>query len=148
MLSTAGLGDALADFDAGQSWEVNSAAGGVWFVLPDMEEAAFPDAEGRVLVGQFTTDGYVSWTLNIQYLAQNGESYTHEQLVVSFPDEVPGCTDDSACNYDAAAEVEDGSCDFASCVGCTDPVANNEAMRSASPWTASPAAARSHHFWS
>ena len=77
MLSTAGLGDALADFDAGQSWEVSSAAGGVWFVLPDMEEAAFPDAEGRVLVGQFTTDGYVSWTLNIQYLAQNGESYTH-----------------------------------------------------------------------
>ena len=125
MLSTAGLGDALADFDAGQSWEVSSPAGGVWFVLPDMEEAAFPDAEGRVLVGQFTTDGYVSWTLNIQYLAQNGESYTHEQLVVSFPDAVPGCTDDSACNYDAAAEVEDGSCDFASCVGCTDPVACN-----------------------
>ena len=49
MLSTAGLGDALANFDAGQSWEVSSAAGGVWFVLPDMEEASFPDSEGRVL---------------------------------------------------------------------------------------------------
>ena len=46
-------------------------------------------------------------TLNIQYLAQNGESYTHEQLVVSF-DAVPGA--------DGATMVEDGSCDFESCV--------------------------------
>ena len=59
MLSTAGLGDALADFDAGQSWEVSSPAGRSGLSSPDMEEAAFPDAEGRVLVGQFTTDGYV-----------------------------------------------------------------------------------------
>lgn len=38
--------------------------------------------------------------------------------------EVLGCTDALACNYDASATLEDGSCDF-SCVGCTDPTACN-----------------------
>ena len=36
----------------------------------------------------------------------------------------PGCTDATACNYDASANVDDGSCDF-SCYGCTDPTALN-----------------------
>ena len=36
-----------------------------------------------------------------------------------------GCTDETACNYDAEATTDDGSCDFASCVGCTDAEACN-----------------------
>ena len=36
-----------------------------------------------------------------------------------------GCTDETACNYDAEATTEDGSCDFSSCVGCTDAEACN-----------------------
>lgn len=125
MLNQAGLGEALMAFEQGDSWEVSSPAGGLWFVIPDMEEAAFPDTLGRVLLGQFTTDGYVSWTLNLQYLAQNGESYIHEQLTVAFPDASPGCMSAEACNYDPSAEVEDGSCDLESCVGCTDATACN-----------------------
>ncbi|MDG1675388.1 MAG: hypothetical protein P8H88_08085, partial [Flavobacteriales bacterium] len=41
--------------------------------------------------------------------------------------EVYGCTSSFACNYDAAATVDDGSCDFISCLsfGCTDPTACN-----------------------
>ena len=35
-----------------------------------------------------------------------------------------GCTDTTACNYDASAENDDGSCDF-SCYGCTDSTACN-----------------------
>jgi hypothetical protein len=35
-----------------------------------------------------------------------------------------GCTDPSACNYDADATLDDGSCDF-ECTGCTDPAACN-----------------------
>ena len=31
--------------------------------------------------------------------------------------DVPGCTDFAACNYDADADVEDGSCDYCSCPG-------------------------------
>ncbi|MGB0150104.1 MAG: hypothetical protein ACPF87_04340, partial [Flavobacteriales bacterium] len=37
----------------------------------------------------------------------------------------PGCTDESACNYDSAATEDDGSCDFTSCAGCTDENACN-----------------------
>jgi hypothetical protein len=38
---------------------------------------------------------------------------------------VCGCTDNTACNYDAAATSDDGSCEFTSCAGCTDPTACN-----------------------
>jgi len=36
-----------------------------------------------------------------------------------------GCTDATACNYDAAATSDDGSCEFATCAGCTDVTACN-----------------------
>ena len=36
-----------------------------------------------------------------------------------------GCTDETACNYDAEATTDDGSCDFTSCLGCTDAEACN-----------------------
>ena len=35
-----------------------------------------------------------------------------------------GCTDQNACNYDAAAQVDDGSC-FGCIPGCTNPAADN-----------------------
>ncbi len=38
---------------------------------------------------------------------------------------IDGCKDTSACNYDADATVDDGSCDYDSCVGCTDTSACN-----------------------
>ena len=40
-------------------------------------------------------------------------------------DEVPGCTDEGACNYDNAATDENGTCEFESCSGCTDSSACN-----------------------
>ena len=35
-----------------------------------------------------------------------------------------GCNDAGACNYDATADFDDGSCDY-SCLGCTDDAAAN-----------------------
>ena len=35
-----------------------------------------------------------------------------------------GCNDAGACNYDATADLDDGSCDY-SCLGCTDDAAAN-----------------------
>ena len=35
-----------------------------------------------------------------------------------------GCTSPNACNYDAAATADDGSCEFTSCGGCTDILAD------------------------
>ena len=38
---------------------------------------------------------------------------------------VPGCTDPTACNYDVLATTNDGSCDFESCYGCLNENACN-----------------------
>ena len=57
-------------------------------------------------------------------------SHIEEGLFLLFPDvpepctESCGCTDSAACNYDASAANEDGSCDF-SCYGCTNEAACN-----------------------
>ena len=34
-------------------------------------------------------------------------------------DEIGGCQDSGACNYDAAATDDDGSCEYLTCAGCT-----------------------------
>ena len=36
-----------------------------------------------------------------------------------------GCTDSNACNYDSSAQCDDGSCEYTSCSGCTDSTACN-----------------------
>jgi len=36
-----------------------------------------------------------------------------------------GCTNSGACNYDSTATIDDGSCDYNSCAGCTDSTACN-----------------------
>lgn len=48
------------------------------------------------------------------------------QVIESFcvPVGTPGCTNAAACNFDPAATVDDGSCDF-SCFGCTNATACN-----------------------
>ncbi len=38
---------------------------------------------------------------------------------------IAGCTDEGACNYNQAADEDDGSCEYESCLGCTDPLADN-----------------------
>ncbi len=39
--------------------------------------------------------------------------------------DVLGCTDQLACNFDPAATADNGQCDFDSCVGCTNEIAAN-----------------------
>ena len=38
---------------------------------------------------------------------------------------VYGCSDENACNYNAGANLNDGSCEYLSCAGCIDPTACN-----------------------
>ena len=40
-------------------------------------------------------------------------------------DEIAGCQDDTACNYDPTATDDSGDCDFTSCSGCTEADACN-----------------------
>ena len=48
--------------------------------------------------------------------------------------ETQGCTDDLACNYNALATLDDGTCEFESCQWCDDPEACN--YGDGTPWTA------------
>ena len=84
-----------------------------------------PDENGRVLLGQFASTGWVDIQLNLQYRAQSGETVQALGQQVSFPEVAQGCLNASACNYDGNALIEDGSCEFTSCLGCTDSNACN-----------------------
>ena len=59
-----------------------------------------------------------------QVLATGGEFAQSESTEVCLGSGF-GCTDETACNYDAEATTEDGSCEYQSCTGCTDPEACN-----------------------
>ena len=48
-----------------------------------------------------------------------------DELGMFYPGDVLGCTYSWACNYDASANKDDGSCDILSCGGCTYPDATN-----------------------
>ena len=116
------LGVDFSSYEAGGNLLINDFVGGAWFVVPDSEPTAFPDGSGRVLLGQFTTDGITTFSAALQYRAQDGDSYI-EYESISFPDVVFGCTDATACNYEAIATDDDGSCILPD--GCTDASACN-----------------------
>ncbi|NQX92545.1 MAG: hypothetical protein HRT74_10560, partial [Flavobacteriales bacterium] len=135
-----------------------SAQDGSWFVLNGDPGGVPTGPNNRVLLGQFTTDGEFSFTINInifddgdnsggnlQYVASSdltcsilsGTMFDGSQLGLIFPApaaDVEGCTDINACNYDATATLDDGSCELydiatPSMVGdltfCNDGVADN-----------------------
>ena len=112
------IGADFVPFEAGGDIIIDDNVG-TWYILPDLEPTAFPDADGQVLIGQFTTDGIVDLTVNLQYRASDGTNKQAVQQSLTFPVVTPGCTDAGACNYDPAADFDDGSCDFLSCAGCT-----------------------------
>ncbi len=97
---------------------------GMWFV-PVMSPPGMPTGDNnRVLLGQFTTEGELSWTLE----GANEVNLTGD--VVSLNDYltftvgnaacVIGCTEPVACNYDPTANIAVcGACEYTSCQGCT-----------------------------
>ena len=71
------VGDAIDGFvEDGAPLVISSEVGGAWFRVPGSGDAGTPDAEGRVLLGQFTASGTVSATLNLQYF--DGEGMPHQ----------------------------------------------------------------------
>ncbi len=96
-----------------------------------------------IYIGQFTTDGEFSYRFNIQVLDPNGdpEIYTHSEILtidgldsricsdLTFPSAplTPGCTDVLACNFDADAETDDGSCVVPE-ANCTECNATNDGL--------------------
>jgi len=119
------IGVNFVPFEAGGDLIVDDNVGGTWYILPDLEPTAFPDADGRVLIGQFTTDGIVDMTVNLQYRGADGANKQATGQTITFPIVTPGCTSPGACNYNPLADFDDGTCDFLSCAGCGDENACN-----------------------
>ena len=110
---------------------IDDAVGGVWYIL-NGDANGYPDADGRVLVGQFTTDGDLSGTLNVQVFPE-GDNINFLLLTLPFGLDVncstgggnDSCLYDDAlgnCGGDCTDDVdEDGICDdIDECVGALD----------------------------
>ena len=100
---------------------IDDGVGGAWYALNgDANGVAGDDL--RVLAGQFTTDGDLGGQLYIQVFI-NGDGSDEFRDTFYFGDgaPTPGCTDDTACNYDDTASEDDGSCEYPAdlCNGAT-----------------------------
>jgi hypothetical protein len=117
--------------DADQAWQtpmfntmpygngsviVNSVIGATWFTLTDNLNSE-AGADLKILLGQITTDGDICGILNLQcfpdyagtssnYIVQTGLEFG------SIECGTPGCTDDTALNYNADADFDNGLCIF------------------------------------
>ena len=115
----------LDNFAAGNDIVINGL-GGSWFTLfQAIAVQAYPDANLRVLIGQFTTDGDITGCINAQVFVNGVQADDQNGIGFSFTTiegAVLGCTIPDACNYNPIATVNDGSCVSPS---CTNPLACN-----------------------
>jgi hypothetical protein len=109
----------------GAGLNVNTLTGGSWYVLNTAANAL--PVDGRWLIAQITTTGSISGQMNYQVFPL-GVGADQVQTSVTFDgvgtfgatiDVVCGCMDETACNYDASATNDDGSCTYQ-----TDPLLN------------------------
>ena len=97
---------------SGANIAIDDLIGGAWYALNgDANGIAGDDL--RVLIGQFTTTGELSGQAYCQVFI-NGDGSTEFRDTFYFGAGAPalGCTDPTACNYDAEASDDDGSCTF------------------------------------
>ncbi|MFN0032466.1 MAG: T9SS type A sorting domain-containing protein [Flavobacteriales bacterium] len=124
--------------DVGQPWKtaafnttpygqvntmINSTIGGAWFGLPDADDDAGDNtragADLQVLIAQITipNSGSICGIFNIQCFPDyqdNNDPYI-EQFGMQFGTidcGTPGCTDDTALNYNLSADFDNGLCLF------------------------------------
>ena len=122
--STAATMDpALALFNAGEGFTINDPIGASWFnVFPctsqqTIEEcaatsSAFGGDDNRVLIAQITATGDVYGIFNFQ-IFPNGVQAEQQQSTGTFSsnaNDVFGCTNPAATNYDMTATLDDLSC--------------------------------------
>jgi hypothetical protein len=107
------LGVDFATFDQGGAITANN---GGWFLIPT-DEKCMPDAQGLVLIGQFTSAGDINGVLNLQGKTGEGEIWRQHGLTFNTRNsEVFGCTDSKASNFNPSATFNDGSCIGGGCI--------------------------------
>ncbi|MCH1574973.1 MAG: hypothetical protein L7S67_01740, partial [Flavobacteriales bacterium] len=101
----------------GTSFEINDLTGGGWFTLPSATNGIGGDDQ-RVLIAQFTSNGELSGNINAQIFLEGDNINGTVYLPFALP--LGGCTDSLACNYNAEADADNGSCLFADdpCESC------------------------------
>lgn len=98
----------IDSFEEGGNILLEGVHGGVWFVEPGYDNA-IAGADKKVLIGQFTTDGDLSGELLVSLFPEGVQS-EEIQFMVSFSTPPCACQDEAACNYDADAMYDDGTC--------------------------------------
>lgn len=146
---TASMSGLNASFNTPNGVNLHETDGSI-FAMPTLPNVLPVGPSNRVLLGQLTTDGAISFGINIsvQIGGVPGSSptvYTNGTCSVTAPgfshnyipaadlgclyvqpnSTIVGCTDPGACNYNPEATVNTGACDFVTCAGCTDPAAEN-----------------------
>ncbi|MFM1932270.1 MAG: hypothetical protein RL226_1573, partial [Bacteroidota bacterium] len=112
--TVSGLVNWITAFESGNNIVINDLVGGGWFALNgDVNGVAGDDL--KVLIGQFTTDGVLSGQVYAQVFP-NGVGANEFRCMKPFESvmEIAGCTNPEACNYDATATEDDGSCQIVS----------------------------------
>ena len=104
--------------DGATNMTSTTLTGASWYVL-NTAANGLPDGDLRVLILQVTTAGDISGQINFQVFPL-GVGADQQQLSIEFDgtgtfgaeEQIEGCTDATACNYNPEANTEDGSCEF------------------------------------
>lgn len=128
------LGVDFTDFNNGGSIQANN---GGWFLLPT-DEKCTRDANGLVLIAQFTTTGVVTGTLNLQGWSAPQEAWRADGLTFNTSNaQVFGCTDPKASNYNTTATFDNSTCEYVG--GVAHGVSNlNTLVKNESVWEVFP----------
>jgi len=107
IVATSGLWSTL--FELGESLFVGGVSGDGWSIS-ESSSHALAGTDLRVLIGQFTSATPIEGSLNVTVIPAGATApITITPLFVAPP---CGCTDAEACNFDAANNYDDGSCQY------------------------------------
>ena len=126
-IANVGMDDAMDSFDTTGDIYLNDPTGGAWFYpgFPPCgnnpvaecatQYSAFGGGDNKVLLAQITTDGSFTGVFNVQVFVVGDQENAVNYTGIGFStdsNEVFGCTDPLACNFDPLADTDDGSCSY------------------------------------